>query len=295
MHKSDGDNEWNIIGRIHKIPLYKNYFSTGNAICEPATEQVDKDIAKCKMIKEYSMYNLSIMSMNYSGVSLSTYPFKVHRLNIIGFAKHIIEAGALMSIHGIIHRDLHDDNILVDAHSVPRLIDFNLSLLRDIAQDKIDDMMRHEHNYNLSQEPPDSTLINGLLQHVNAEKVIQEIIYKKTIIQHIKALYNIPSQQMYKDLTYLNRTMPKDYYSWFKKFWYLVDSWSIGCILTTLLYNLKQSSAYDKTIKKYEPILFPILKKMCEVSPYNRIDCVKALYMLDPHNYIIKRYKIKSL
>jgi hypothetical protein len=36
--------------------------------------------------------------------------------------------------------------------------------------------------------------------------------------------------------------------------------------------------------------LNPILRKMCAIHPVDRIDCVEALEMLDPNNFVLRNY-----
>ena len=47
---------------------------------------------------------------------------------------------------------------------------------------------------------------------------------------------------------------------------------------------------FSATLNKVRPKLFPVLRRLCEVNPMRRIDCVQALNMLSPNSFIIRKY-----
>ncbi len=43
--------------------------------------------------------------------------------------------------------------------------------------------------------------------------------------------------------------------------------------------------------EEYRNKVLPVLRKLCEVSPLKRIDCVQALAYIDSDNYIVRGKK----
>jgi serine/threonine protein kinase len=210
----------------------------------------------------------------------------------MNFIIHFIEAGALLNLFGIVHRDIHQGNILIDNEEVPRIIDYNLSIL---VNDTINiDMLKHKYEYNLGQEPPDSTLVNAVYMKYKYDKVIDSLIYKKSIMKKIRNILNITIEEQEDSLNnfYNDSKSAKigDEISWFNNYWTKIDSWAIGVNIVDLISKLLLWPEFSKTYKKISPILIPILKKMCEVNPRKRIDCVQALNQLSPNSFIIRKY-----
>lgn len=292
--KEDGELEYSIAQIIQKIPIWRNYFSVAESICEPAKKQKENDIGKCEVLEDYALSEFRILSMRYNGIALHSYRFDMVELDLMHFCTHIIEAVAILNLLGIVHRDMHQGNIIIDAYQVPRLIDFNLSVSEHNNKGDIGPILSHKYDYNLSQESPDATLINALLHGEKASPVIQSIIYKKDVMNLIHAVLRISKEDMYDQFsTFLVKSASMremDINKWYKTYWRVIDSWSVGVIIISLLYKFKQSSLYVTQFKSHEKILFPVLKALCEVDPSKRIDCVQALHRLEPNHFIIRKY-----
>ena len=285
MKIKDADKEFkiaNIISRIPNItsiPLWKNYFVVSESICSPSIHQTDKDLSTCKVLKDHNMSEFKLTMMPFRGVALDRY--KYNNFDFNAFTLHLIEAGALLNIFGIVHKDLHKGNILVDNHDVPRIIDFNLSIdTRSPLQ-----LKPHSHSYHLTQEPPDATIINAISLHkgYKMDNVIKNIC-KKSIIKDISLLLNISDDDIFNSITKYYESIETSDSEWFLNHWNKIDSWSIGVILVQIIIIINKD--ISQTMKN-------MLKKMCAVNPNERIDCVQALRYLDPNNFIIKKYGTK--
>ena len=115
--KDAAELEYSISNVIRKIPLWRNYFVVSESICEPAPldKQTDKELKDCKPLSEEKLSKFRILSMPYGGTPLNTYRFEVPNLDFMEFAIHFIESGAILNLFGIVHRDIHQGNILVDS------------------------------------------------------------------------------------------------------------------------------------------------------------------------------------
>jgi serine/threonine protein kinase len=260
-------------------------------MCEPSSRQTDEDLSKCEVLDSKPLSAFRILSMTYGGSPLHNYRFKVDSFVMMNFFTHLISAGALLSLFGIIHRDLHQGNILVDNETIPRIIDFNLSIIKEHVTA---DELSHSHNVTLPQESPDAVLVNAISLGYKRSTVIRSIIHKKPIIKKISALLGISTKDMYNSLYQFYRKSKSvkegDLIQWFNLYYRTIDSWAIGITIVDLIRKMSLWTSFSDILQKHKSKLFPLLRKMCAVSPLERIDCVQALYYLDPNHFIIRKY-----
>jgi serine/threonine protein kinase len=287
----DAKQEYSVGTRIRGIPIWKNYFSVGTSICIPSTQQTDKDIPNCGVLKKHSIDTMRILSLTNVGTPVHRFKFQVTSFDMMEFFTHIIGAGALLALFGVVHRDLHTGNVLVDKETVPRIIDFGLA--RIVGQTRADDLA-HGHDVTFNQESPDSTLINAIVFGYKPNKVIQSIIAKKPIIKKIRSILGISYETMLEQLDQYAATSTSittgDATLWFNTYWRTIDSWSVGCIIVDLLSFFHTFKEFTPMIIKYKSKLLPLLRRMCAVNPIQRVDCVQALYYLQPDHFIIRKY-----
>jgi len=118
---------------LTQCPACANYFGilTGNS-CDPAiTSKLKKE---CPIVEEEPDIVKSYSS-KYGGVSLSTY-VKNNTITmdwIYDQYTHLLEGLVILKGYGILHRDIKQDNILVDDKGVCRIIDFGISLIKPDA------------------------------------------------------------------------------------------------------------------------------------------------------------------
>ena len=291
--KEYADKEWSIMAKIKKIPLWKNYFIVSESPpCIPARVQKEQDLALCRPLADYKLSDFRILTMPYGGTPLTFYRVNLSDFDFMGFVIHFIEAGALLNLFGIVHRDIHQGNILIDNERVPRIIDYNLSILVETPVTLGE--LKHKYDANLAQEPPDSTLVNAIQQGYKYENVINSIINKKQILKKVRTILGVGIQEQLKSLEdwYIMSKAAKagDEVAWFNKYWRTIDSWAIGINIVDFISKLSLWPEFSLTLNKNRSKLFPILRRMCEVNPKQRIDCVQALSQLAPNSFIIRRY-----
>lgn len=292
---SSANHEWTIMKKIKKIPLWKNYFIVSESSpCVPASIQSDRDLNNCEVLKDYNfkLSNFRILNLPYGGVPLTTYRIDIKSFDFMNFVIHFIEAGALLNLFGIVHRDIHQGNILIDQEQVPRIIDYNLSILVNGIVNL--SMLKHKYDYNLGQEPPDSTIVNAVQLGFNYQNVIDSVIQKKSIMKKIRNILGVNANSQMNDLEefYLKSKSLKtgDEVAWFSNYWTKIDSWAIAVNIIDLITKLILWPAFAITFKKISPKLVPVLRKMCEVDPRKRTDCVQALNAISPNSFIIRKY-----
>ena len=292
IDKEDAEVEMNIANIIRKLPLWKNYFAVAESICEPSEKQTDKDITKCEFLTNKSISKFRLLSMTHRGTPWYTYRFDNSTFDFMSFVSHLIEAGALLTLFGIVHRDLHQGNIIIDDENVPRIIDFNLAVLKNSKFTSSD--LIHTYNINTTQEPPDSTLVNAITLGYVGENVIQSLVYKKLIVKKISSVLGISHNEMIDSLQQLigisSPIQTGNIVEWMTHYWTTVDSWAIGVLIVQFISNYSLWPSFAPVLKKHSSKLFPLLRRMCAVSPIQRVDCIQALYYLNPNHFIIRSY-----
>ena len=291
IHKDEANQEYTISTIIRGISLWKNYFSVALSMCVPSTKQTEKDLPECKPLDKAPITAFRLLPLTYAGLPIYRYTFSTKIFDMMNFFTHLIGAGALLVLHGVVHTDLHQGNILVDHHTIPRIIDFNLAIIK--KQAKIENIM-HAYSVLWSQESPDSTLMNAVAHGYKPSNAIPSIILKKPIMKKIRSMLSITNETMIEQLEQFAATSASitsgNVLGWFNNYWRTIDSWAIGAVIVDLLSSFSILSEFIPMIMKHKPQLMPLLRRMCAINPIQRIDCVQALYYLQPDHFIIRKY-----
>ena len=284
-----------IANRIRTIPLWKNYFLVATSICEPAPreQQTDRDLNKCDILKGDNINQYRLLRIEFGGKPLSQSNINLRGNGMYNFILHLIEGAAMLQLFGIVHRDLHQGNIVVDNSNVPRIIDFNLSI--NVRQPIGPEIQFNTINTKLFQEPPDSCIVNGIRLGMDGFVMIELFLKDRSSLRKIQALFGITSADIRNDIEDFYRRSKSaqtgDYVKWFKTYWATIDSWAIGM---NIIYLLTDSMLWKSTrsdeYRGYEKKLLGVVKDMVQINPIKRIDCVQALARLDADNYIIRKY-----
>jgi serine/threonine protein kinase len=297
MDKDNADVEFTLAQRVRRIPLWKNYFIIPESTCTPAPaeQQSEQQLYMCDLIDDQPLKSFRILRMPFGGTPLSQAYIRMNKdgNGLYDFIIHLFEASALLQMFGIVHRDIHQGNILVDSTGVPRLIDFNLSI--DIRSPIQQMELLHGIGYNLFQEPPDSCLINAVAQGKDGFHVIDAFFAERKSLRKIQSLLGVSLQAMreqFEDFYRHSRVAQGgNIVQWFKTYWPTIDSWAIGI---NIIYILTDHMLWPRFVhgdyQTYKDRLLPILKDMVHFNPAKRIDCVQALARLDTDNYVIRKY-----
>jgi serine/threonine protein kinase len=239
--------------------------------------------------------------MTYAGVSIESYNFNPAKFNIYYFIAHILEAGAILTLHGIIHRDLHRGNILLDKRGMPRIIDFGLTLFKQKKYVIDDFLFGYDPKYN--QEPPEFSLWNVVedsksmfFMKKSLGGVIKEIVDTKPIISSSRVITKKTRDQQIQDLEeYINSSksfIERDFTKWWDTYWSKVDAWSIGAIITALISKLSAFPSFNtnQSYTAHKDKIHSIVSGLLELDPRKRIDLVEALHMFNPNSYVLKKY-----
>lgn len=276
---------------IRRIPLWRNYFAVSESICVPSEKQIDTDLKHCKQYSKKE--DTRILSMAYHGTSLKHAKLNLHSFKLMDCITHLLEAGALLALHGVVHRDLHPGNVVIDNYNIPRVIDFNLSILsfNGITINKLE----HTSSPIFRQLPPDYIIVNALYKRrYSLNQISREILSKNPTIKLLSRYCNIPLEQLYTDMvafsTTSNSVSSGDMIEWFKLYWRVLDSWAIGALILEIINKMSIWPSFSQQYKENEHIIIPLLRKLCAINPVKRFDCVQAVHYLNPSNRIIRLY-----
>lgn len=295
MDKTEAVEEMTIANRIRKIPLWQNYYIVATDSCVPARIQPrGTGIADCDLVDKIDYKDMRILKMAFGGTTLSSYKFNFHRHSFLSFCKNILEGAALMTLFGIVHRDLHLGNVLVDDEAVPRIIDFGLAIDTTKKQTPAD-LLHTSETVRLLQIPPDYTLVNSIAQGWAPYDMINHIMKNKKLLQIISTTLGVPLASMDASLREFYEKSPSaqsgDIVGWFERYWSKLDSWAVGAQITYMLSSMMLWDSFMRgEFSTYSDKLLGVLRGMCAVNPMRRLDCVAALAELDPGNYIIAKW-----
>ena len=261
-------------------------------MCEPALKQTEKDLPLCTPLNKQKLSKFRLLVMPYGGESFQAHGYTLSTFDLLDFAKHLLQAGAILNLFGVVHRDIHGGNILVDKDDVPRIIDFNLAIF--VETEDMDSRLEHQYSPSLSQEPPDSALVNAIKLGYNPQQVMTSVLGKRPSIKRISTLLGIPMAKMREQLGAFYQKSKSvhagDDEAWFKVYWRTIDSWAIGVLLVEFVHNLSMWPEYKDKLDQAFTKLRPVLRRLCAVNPLERMDCVQALYALEPKHFIIRKY-----
>jgi serine/threonine protein kinase len=290
-NRSTAEHEFKLAKRIQTLPLWKNYYIIADSICEPAPayKQIDQSFKDCKIVDPGHLDRYRLLRMRYGGKVLHSYRMDFIKHSFYEFARHLIEGGAILTLFGIIHMDLHGSNVVVDSLNVPRIIDFNLAV--DIKQKDL--YLSRSYMPELSQISPDNSLVKAP-EELRGNTAIRDISKKYNIVV-LSSVLGISPKEQERELTQFYKISKAiqtgNIQKWFSHYWRVQDSWAIGFLLTNLISEMSRWPSFaNSDYAVHSDKLLPVLRGMCAPSPRKRIDCIQALYRLEPNHYIFRTY-----
>lgn len=295
--RKEAEHEFQIAEKIVEIPMANNYFIFPKKICEPLPleKQINENLKKCELDLTHNKFK--ILRMPYGGVSLPYYSFNIKNFSFLLFVKHLLESGTLLALNGVVHNDIHMGNILIDENQVPRIIDFSRSLF--VYENIKEKDLLVETAGKSAHLCPDFSLINDRISGYNLDYFLYSYVKnQENIIRYMNVLLHYPENTIIHDLeefTLLSTSYQKlDILGWFSHHWRTIDSWALGIAILTMITSFIYFPEFDAVWKEEGFFLIPVLKRLLEINPFRRIDCVQALDMLansiGENNIIIDKY-----
>jgi len=293
----DADIELSMGDTIRRIPLWRNYFAVAESMCVPSQKQKEKELNACEILHDRPLSDFRALRMADAGTPLDHYAMNMKTFHVMRFATHLLEAGALLTLFGVVHRDLHQGNVVVDPHQVPRIIDFNLAIPIATKGD-LEALVSHQYDYRISHEPPDSTLLMAVAQGKRVSSAIHMMVTKKRILVMLRSLLGMSEAELERQLEDVAQeptVRAGDSAAWFRAHWRTIDSWGIGVMLLDLLSKWSMWPAFNAQFAPYREKMYHVIRQMCVIHPAKRMDCVEALQFLHPTSGILRAYGSKWL
>lgn len=286
--KKDAEIELQIGTLIKGITGWENYFIVQEEDhCDHANfKEIRKQYTEeCKILQSEHIRNTQLTQVVsiYGGKTLfDTLP--TSSFNYMKTLRHMLEAIDKLLKQGICHFDLKENNVVVDANSNFRIIDFGGSFVGD----KVTEESVWDHIYTFMPEyntqPPELSVQNGINDTTySRNSLYHDTVYKKFIFTQMETLLGISKKQSLADLEKFWRETPvtASWDEFFRKYWRTWDSWAIGVIFLKLLKRcLIYTSFIENTWKPHGPVLKGVLRGLLEVDPRKRLLAEDALRLL---------------
>ena len=314
----EANHEMEISNLLRKMPLVKNYFLLPEPeSCEPMpmSQQKEREIKDCDAITrkgdakiEWSQTRQ--LFLPYGGkdplgnMILSTtihpkvFPF-------FDFMTHILEAGSMMLLAGVCHFDLHPNNFLKDKYGVVRILDFGQAFdVRKINDDTVDSRWKVLFFGNESDSPnamvtnaeaPEITVSNALRNGFLLEDAVKHVVQGKEIFQDMEKVLDMSKQSSQMQLVnFFEQSISaraNDWVAFWKLYWPGYDAWAIGSLLLILLkYQISWAEFHQGEWQTRGSLIKLALKGLLHPNPHKRLDCMEALFLVDPKNHWIERF-----
>ena len=296
LKKEEADYEFSIATAIQKIPLWRQYISVPESMCTPApiSKQTETELASCKLIGSTPLGKMRLLRSVYAGVPLFQLKLNISTFSFYEFMVHLLEGVSLLNLYGVVHRDLHMGNILVDRANVPRIIDFNLAVsVHDLAAAV--EKVRIMYDPTLLQVSPDWCLVSAVAAGKDAFTIMDDMFHRNTYYKTIQTLTGVEEAAQRASLeTFFEKSRSMqagDVELWFRNYWRLVDAWSVGACLAYLLAKLQLWPSFQRTdFKTHRALILEVVRRLTAFNPLERIDSVQALAMLNPDSYVLRKY-----
>lgn len=284
-------------------PESRKYFvlPQTKTLCKPAPmeAQTEKDLNKCDALNRYGESEMLHYELDYGGKALHErwkagmvvwreFPF-------FEFMKRMLEIGTFLAVHGYIHNDLHSNNILINKNHVPRLIDFGRSYNSTKITNDVLMQLAAKYAPGLGQVPPESSCQDGIEEGIPLTKILEDLRTQKPGIRLAEKVLGVSRAGQiaeFKKFWETSKTAQRrDWLSFWKLYWPVVDAWSIGNILVNILEDLVYQKFFMESAdwRRRAPVVKEVLRGLLRTSPRERMDCVEALAIYDPTNPLVTR------
>lgn len=294
------DKEIAIGRRLRKIPLADHYFAIArDGICEAPDKLVEKDddVGECALLydqlerdKKKYMIQQPYGGTDFQKTILGSY--KPETVDYYKIGQRLLEGLVIMAVTGVVHTDLHRENILIDTHENPKIIDFGSAV---IVGEDVSKMVRgFDPQY--AQIPPEMSLWDAWHDKMDVGVATRRISKEKGSMNLLR-IYTGDSveDQAYKLADYRHRSSyfgRGDFKGWWAIHWPKIDVWGVGFVLLQLWNRLSKYDGFAKNkvyIEKRRMIL-GVLRGMMELNPMKRLNAVEALQKWAPASPVLRRY-----
>jgi hypothetical protein len=299
-----GQTEFGAAQQLAKAPNAEKYFVLIEEFCVPEAKakQQEPDLPKCSFLNNIVLPNQAQLVMAFGGTPLRNVPRLPSRLDYYKIGQHLLEAGTLLLMQGIVHRDIHPLNVLVDSPTTCRLIDFGMSYRPDLLtlSNLQQNRMFLQFDPRFSQEPPEVTYGNGIRSNVPEPIIFARLFDKKQELSLVQTVLGISKQAQINRLKgFLQQSksvQEQNAYIFFKLYWSKVDAWSIGAVLLTLWtdFQYEPSFEHQQVYQTKKQTILKAIKGLLDCDAAHRFDCAEALAIWAPDSAVLNQANVKA-
>lgn len=313
----DAEEELKIATVLRRIPFSKNYFiyPEVDTACKPAPleEQREPDLSLCDLVDKKAWSSMRIFKMPNGGLTLQGSEDLPSSFDWWAYGKHLLEGLTLLIVHGVVHGDLHDQNMLIDDYYVPRIIDFGQSYRIQWASDQqLSHIIYYPHlrltgadnDLKYVQLPPEYLLFSGEKLDYDRDMVINAILdsRKRSVLNRaLLQLFGLGREDLKEQMlefeassVFFKAAKTGGGIKWLRsQGLYKHDAWSIGYYFATRYSQVDRQYgilSQPKYATKKEGMLAAI-RGLCNLNPLKRLTAPQALALWDgPNNAILQRF-----
>jgi len=218
--------------------------------------------------------------------------YKPETVDFYKIGQRLLEGLVIMAVTGVVHTDLHRENVLIDKHENAKIIDFGAGV---IIGDPVKSLVR-EFDPKYAQIAPEMSLWDAWKDKLETTVAARRIATEKGSMSMLR-IYNGDTldDQVRKLAEYRMRSSyfkRGDFEGWWAIHWPKIDVWSVGFVLLHLWNKLSKYDGFAKNkvyIEKRRMIL-DVLRGMMDVNPMKRLNAVQALQKWAPNSVVLRRY-----
>ena len=301
---ASGQTEFGATAQLAKAPNAEKYFVLIEEFCVPEAKakQQEPDLPKCTFLKDIVLPNQAQLVMAFGGTPLRYVPRVPTRLDYYKIGQHLLEAGTILLMQGIVHRDIHPMNVLVNSPTTCKLIDFGMSYRPDLLtlSNLQENRMFLQFSPEFSQEPPEVTYGNGIRSNVPEPIIFARLFDKKQELALVQTVLGISKQAQINRLKGFLRqsksVQERNAYAFFKVYWSKVDAWAIGAVLLTLWTDFQYEPSFEQqpVYQTKKQTILKVIKGLLDCDAAHRMDCAEALAMWAPDSPVLQQANVKA-
>lgn len=284
----DAHNELDISQYLKSLPGSSNYtipVDTDSCTPSPHSKHAEKDLDKCDLLDTIELDKTIQLIMPWGGLPVTRINLNPTHFDFFKFFENILAVGAFLVTNDICHFDIWDQNILVDTHALPKLIDFGFAFRPSTLTDADIHTRWREIGFEHDTETPEVTLMLGMEyeQYMIPYITANNLEESKPAVQRLVSLCDVVPSQWTSELCKWSEDsqsfQQKNWLSCWKVYWPGFDAWAIGAVLLEILeiQMTVPGFTHSETWKTRGEDVKKIIRGLCRGHPAYRIDAAEAL------------------
>jgi serine/threonine protein kinase len=292
---TEASNEYMISSQLKILPYADEYFVLIDDTCIPKARsaQDDKTISECKTLDSVRIPSRVQLILPFGGKSLIQIKKTYTMDEFYNLGKHLLEAGTLLLLGGLVHSDIHSGNVLI-SNGTLRLIDYGKAWFPTNLVDY--NNVVNEFNPKPMAGTPEENVISAYKTGINIDFALAKITDDKTVLSYIyKLTGKSPETQINELRQFMLSSLAfreKDWQSFYKIYWKKIDAWGIGSVLIINFINTLM--LYESSDFQFKSIL-PVILGLCSIDPGIRLDACEALELWAPDSKILQIQEVQTI